>query len=127
MSADILRQVPESDATAAVAADNLSLIGVDYDIIHGRAVVVAALDGTSPCIPNLNGPILRTCHHPLSFTMERNPCNIASVAFEGKQRGRVRGANVEELHIEVSSRSKVALVGGDAQAINLGVWVLDSP
>lgn len=112
--AGILGQVPEPDAAAAVAADDLALVRVDHNIIYGRAVVVAPLDGAAPRLPDLDGAILGACHHPFSLAVECDSCDIAGVALKGEQRGGVRGADVEKLDGVVASGGEVALVRGDA-------------
>jgi hypothetical protein len=53
--------------------------------------------------------------------------DVACVALEGEQRVGVGGLDVEELDGVVAGRGEVALVGGDAEAVDLGVWVLDRP
>ena len=57
--------------------------------------------------------------------MERHACDITSVALECEQRIRVRGLYIVELDGVVTRRSKEALVGRDAESIDLGVGMLD--
>ena len=119
MCASILGQVPEPDAAAAIAADDLALIRVDDDIIYGGAVVVAPLDSAAPRLPDLDGAILGARHHPFALAVECDACDIAGVALEDEQGSGVCRADVEKLHGVVASSGEVALVGRDAQPVYL--------
>lgn len=59
--------------------------------------------------------------------MKGHACDISSVTVEGEKWIRICGADVVEFDIVVASSSEVALVGRDAEAIDLRVWVLNCP
>jgi hypothetical protein len=59
--------------------------------------------------------------------VEGDAGDVARVAFECEQRVGVGGLDVEELDGMVACGGEVALVGGDAEAVDLGVWMLDGP
>jgi len=77
-------------------------------------VVIASLDGAGPCLPDLDGAILRACHHPFPFAVERYACDIPSVPLEHQQRGGVGRSDVEELDIVVAGGGEESFIGGDA-------------
>ena len=77
-------------------------------------MVVASLYGTSPCLPDLDSTILRACHHPFSFAVERYACDIPRMALEHQQRGGVGRSDVEEFDIVVARGGEESLIGGDA-------------
>ena len=49
------------------------------------------------------------------------------MTVEGEDRVRVCGLDVVELDRMVAGGGEVSLVGRDAKAVDLGVWVWDSP
>lgn len=98
---------------------------MDHDVVGGTAVVVGALDLATACLPNLDGAILGAGHHPLALAVEGDASDVASVAFEGKQRVRVRRLDIVEFDRVVACGGEEALVGRDAETVDLGVWVLD--
>ena len=53
--------------------------------------------------------------------------DIAGVAIEGEERVGICRADVIQFDIVVAGSGKVALVRGDAETVDLGVWVLDGP
>jgi len=57
--------------------------------------------------------------------VEGDPRDVAGVAFECEERVRVGGFYVVELNGVVAGGGEVALIGGDAEAIDLRVGVLD--
>lgn len=125
VGAIVLRQVPNADAAHAVTGDDFALVRVDDDVVGGAAVIVAALNLTGSGLPNLHGSILGARDHPLALTVECDAGDVAGVALEGQQWVWVGGLDIKELHGVVAGRGKVALVGGDAEAVDLRVWVLD--
>lgn len=125
VTAVVLGKVPDLDAARAVAADDLALVGVDDNVVGGAAMVVAALDGAGACLPDLDSAVLGARHHPLALAMEGNAGDVARVALEGQQWVWVGALDVEQLDGMVAGGREEALVGRDAQAIDLGVWVLD--
>lgn len=80
----ILRQVPDTNVSSAIAADDLALVWVDDDVVDGGAVVIASLDGTAASLPDLDGAILGTCDHPFALAVESDAGYIACVALEGE-------------------------------------------
>lgn len=121
----VLGKVPDPDAAGPVAADDLALVGVYDDVVGGTAVVVAALDGAAAGLPDLDGAVLGARDHPLALAVEGDARDVARVALEGEQRVRVGGLDVEELDRVVARGGEEALVGRDAQAVDLRVRVLD--
>lgn len=121
----ILRQVPDPHAAAPIAADDLALIRVDDDVVDGRPVVVVALDGPAPRLPDLDGAVLGRRHHPLALAVEGHASHVASVAVEGEHSVGVRRLDVVELHGVVACGGEVALVGGDAEPVDLRFGMLD--
>jgi hypothetical protein len=54
----VLSKIPDSHVPAAIAADQLALIGVDNHIIDWSAMGVVALHTASPCVPDLDRAVL---------------------------------------------------------------------
>lgn len=125
VAAAVLGQIPDLDAAGAVAADDLALVGVDDDVVGGAAVAVAALDGAGARLPDLDGAVLGAGDHPLALAVEGDARDIARVALEGQQRVGVGALDVEELDGVVAGGGEEALVGRDAEAVDLRVRVLD--
>lgn len=119
VGAVVLSKVPDTDAALAIATDDFALVRMDHDVVGGTAVVVGALDLATACLPNLDGAILGAGHHPLAFAVEGDAGDIASVALEGKQRIRVRRLDIVEFDRVVACGGEEALVGRDAEAIDL--------
>lgn len=80
----VLAQIPDAYAPAAVTADNLALVRVNYDVVRGGAVVVTPLYRTAPRLPDLDGSVLGARHHPLALAMEGYPGDVARMALEGQ-------------------------------------------
>lgn len=125
MRASVLGQIPQSDASGAVAADDLSLIRVDNNVVCRRSVVVASLDGSGTGFPDLDGSVLRACYHPLALAVEGHAGHVAGVALEGHEGLRVCGTNVKEFDIAVAGSGEVSLVRGYAKTVHLRLGVLD--
>ena len=117
-------QIPHAHGTTSIAGDYLALVGMDDDVIHGRAMVVVALHGTTPGIPDLHGAVLGARNHPLALAVEGNTRDIAGVALEGEEGIRIRRLDVEEFDGVVPSGGEESLIGGDAESIDLRVRVL---
>ena len=126
MRAFILAQIPDPDIPSSIAGDQLPLIGMDNHIVHRTSVLIVPLYTPRPRIPDLDCTIFRARHHPFPFTMERYACDVAGVPLECEHRIWVRGADVIELDVVIACCGEVALVGGDAEAVDLRVGVLDS-
>ena len=86
--------------------------------------VVGLLTARS-CIPHLDRPIFRTGHHPLSFAMKGNPGDVVRVAVKGHDGVRVRRLDIVKFDIMMACGCEVPLIGGDTQAIHLGIWMLN--
>jgi hypothetical protein len=127
VGAGVLGQVPKTNAPAAVAADDLALVRVDHDIIDRRAVVVAPPDGATARVPYLDSAILGARHHPFAVTVECYASDIAGMALENRGRSGIRGADVEQLDRVMAGSGEKALVGGDAESVDLRIGVLDGP
>lgn len=114
MTTIVLGKIPDLDAAGAVAADDLALVGVDDDIVGGATMVVAALDGASARLPDLDGAVLGAGHHPLALAVEGDAGDVARVALKGQQRVGVGALDVEQLDGVVAGGREEALVGRDA-------------
>ena len=119
MGTVVFGQVPYPDASRAIAANNLALIRVYDNVVDGMTVIVASLDGSCSCLPDLDGAVLRARDHPLALAVKGNSCDIARVALKGQERVRVRGLDVVELGRVVARCGEKSLVGRDAEAIHL--------
>lgn len=125
MGACVFGQIPDANVPRAVAADNLTLVGVYNDIIGRTAVAVAPLDGPRARLPDLDGAVLGARHHPLALAVEGDAGDVARVALKGQQRTWVGRLDVVKLDRLVAGCGEVSLVGGDAEAVDLRVGVLD--
>jgi hypothetical protein len=123
----ILTQVPHAHGAGAVAADQLALVRVNDDVVDSAAVVVIPLHTAAPRVPDLDGAVLRRRDHPLTLAVEGHARDIAGVSLKGEHGGRVGGLDVIELNSVVPRGSEVALVGRDAEAIDLRVRVWNGP
>ena len=125
MRALILAQIPDPDIPSPIAGYQLALIGMDNHIVHRASVWVVPLYTPRPRIPDLDRPVFRARHHPFPLAVERHAGDVAGVSVECEYWVWVRGADVVELDVVVAGCGEVALVGGDAEAIDLRVGVLD--
>lgn len=107
----VLGQVPDSYAARPVAADNLALVGVDHNIVHRAAVVIAPLNCPRPRLPDLDSAVLGAGHHPFSFAVESDTGDVARVALKSQQRVRVGRLDIVELDGVVARGGEVSLVG----------------
>lgn len=88
-------------------------------------MVVAALNGAAAGLPDLDGAVLGARDHPLALAVEGDAGDVARVALESEQRVRIGRLDVEELDGVVAGGGQEALIGRDAQAVDLRVRVLD--
>ena len=88
-------------------------------------MVVAPLDRSRSRLPDLYRPILGTGHHPFALAVKSNAGNVTRMALECQQRIWVRGLDVVEFDVVVAGSGEEALIGGDTEAVDLRVWVLD--
>lgn len=126
MRADALTQVPDADHASAITTDQLTLVGVNNDVVDRRTMNVVALKAAGTSVPDLDGTILGAGDHPFALTVECDASDVVGVALKGHDRVGVGGLDIVELDIVVACSSKESLIGSDAQAIDLGVGVLDS-
>lgn len=56
VAAFVLAEVPNADVAASIAGDELALVWVDDDVVHGDAMGVVALDVAAAGVPDLDGP-----------------------------------------------------------------------
>jgi hypothetical protein len=125
MTALILAQVPNPHIASAIATNQLSLIGMNNDIVDGHAVHVVPLHTASPCIPYLHRAVFRRRNHPFSLAVERDARDVRRMAFEGELCVRIRRLYVVKLDRVVAGGGEEALVGRYAESVYLGVWVGD--
>ncbi len=127
MRACILSQVPNPDTASAVAADDLALVGMDDYIVDRTTVVIAPLDAAAASLPDLDVAILGTSDHPFAFAVKCDTCYVARMAFEREDGIGIRGLDVVELDRMVARSSEEALIWRNAEAIDLGIRVLNCP
>ena len=99
MGALVFAEIPDAHARAAIAGDELALVGVDDDVVDRAAMVVVALDGAEARVPNFDGAILGAGHHPFALAVECNSSDVSGVPFKGKDGAGVVGADVVEFDI----------------------------
>ncbi len=88
-------------------------------------MIITSLHSSRPRLPNLHGPVFGGCNHPLSFTVEGDTCDVVCVSLESEDWVRVCGFDIVELDVVVARCGEETLIGGDAEAVYLGVGVLD--
>ena len=123
MRALVLAQVPDPHITPAITANELALIGVNDDVVDGRAMGVVTLDTARPRIPDLDGAILGARHHPLALAVERDARDVGRVAFKREHGIGVGRLDLVEFDRVVAGGGEEALVGGDAEPVYLRVGV----
>jgi hypothetical protein len=57
-------------------------------------MVVAALNGSRSCLPDLDSSVFGAADHPLPLTVESNTSDIPRMSLEGQQWIRIRGLDV---------------------------------
>lgn len=125
MRAVVLSQIPYSDTSSPIAADDLALVWMDDHVIDWRSMAVTSLNSSTACLPNLDRSIFRACHHPLPLAMESHASDIICMTFESKERVWIGRLDVVELNTMVTGCCKKSLVGRDAESIDLGIGVLN--
>lgn len=125
MTALILAQIPDPHVPAAITAYQLPLVRMDHHIIDRHAVHIVALYISTACIPYLDRTVFRRCDEPLALAVECYACDVGGVAVEGEDGVGVGGFDVVELDGVVAGGGEVALVGRDAEAVDLRVGVGD--
>ena len=86
---------------------------------------IVALQGASARVPHLDRVIFGARNHPFPFAVESNTGDIVGVALKGHDRIWVSRFDVIQLDIAVASGCQVALIRRDAEAVDLGVRMLD--
>jgi hypothetical protein len=125
VAALVLAKIPDAHVAAAVTANELALVRVDDYIVDGDAVGVVALDVAAARVPDLDGAVFGRGDQPLGLAVKGDARDVGRVAVEGQDRVRVRRLDVVELDRVVARGGEVALVGRDAQAVDLRVGVGD--
>ena len=123
----VIAQIPNHDDTAPVGRDKLTLVGVDDNIVDRVVVIVAALNQTRACVPDPNSVVFGGGDHPLALAVKCDARDIVCVAFKGHDGLRVGRFDVVKADNMTTGCGKVFLVGCDAKAIDLGLWMLDRP
>jgi hypothetical protein len=106
----VLRKIPNAHASSAITGNDLTLVGVDHYVVDWRAVGIASLNRAASRFPDLDRAIFRTCDHPLSFTVECDACDVASVTFECKEGVWVCGFDVVKFDCVMTSGGEEAFV-----------------
>lgn len=86
MTALVLAQVPYSDIPTSIAADQLTLIGMYYDVVDGTTMIVISLHRAGLRVPDLHGSVLGRGDHPFGIAVKSNASDIVGMAFEGQSR-----------------------------------------
>ena len=89
VSANALSQVPDSDDASTIATDELTLIGMDHNVVDRGLVSIIALQTAGARVPHFNRVVLGTGHHPLPFAVESNAGDVVRVAIKRHDRVRV--------------------------------------
>lgn len=84
MSTFVLTQVPDANISAAVTANELALVWMNNNIVHGDSMGVVALNTGGASIPDLDSAIFGAGDHPLTLTVEGYAGDVATMAFEGE-------------------------------------------
>lgn len=125
MGAIILRQIPDPDTTTAVTRHYFPLIRMNHHIIDWTPMIITPLYSSCSRLPYLHRTIFTTGNHPFPFAVEGHAGDVVGVAFECEDRVWICGFDVVELDVGVGGGGEEALVGGDAEAVDLRVGVLD--
>jgi hypothetical protein len=123
VTALVLAQVPDTHCPGAIATDQFALIGVYDYVVDSAAMIVVPLHAAAACVPDLDGSVFGRGDHPLALAVKGDARDIAGVALKGQHGGRVGGLDVVELDRMVARGGKIALVGGDAEPVDLRVRV----
>lgn len=88
-------------------------------------MVVAPLYRARPCLPDFDGAVFRTGHHPFSLAVEGDACDVACVALKNEVWRGIGISDFEEFNGVMACRCKISFVGRDAQSVHLRVGMLD--
>lgn len=86
----VLAQIPYPDVTTPITRNQFSLIRMNDHIIDRTVVIMDSLYRCILCLPDLDQAIFRTGHEPLTFAVESDACNIASMTTEDHNRLGIR-------------------------------------
>lgn len=125
MTALVLAQIPDPHISTTVAADQLALIWVNNHVVHRHPMRVVPLDVATSSVPDLDCTVFARGDQPFRLAVEGNASHVAGVTVEGEDGIWVGRFDVVELYGVVPGGGEVALVGGDAEAVDLRVWVWD--
>lgn len=120
-----LTQVPDANHAPAITTNQFSLVGVDDDVIDRELVSVVALKAATADIPDFDGAVLGASDHPFALAVECDSGDVTGVTLKSHQWVRVARLGVKQLDIVVARNGEIFLVGGDAESIDLRVWVLN--
>ena len=121
----VLAEVPHAHVPRAITAHQFALVRVNDHIVDGAAMHVVALHGAGLAVPDLDRAVLGSGGDPLALDLEGHARHVGGVALERERRRRVGRADVVELDVRVAGCRDEALVGRDAEAVDLGLRVLD--
>jgi hypothetical protein len=125
VGAVVLGQVPDTDASSTVTADDLTLVWMNDDVIDWGSMRIRTLDSSAACLPNLDSSVLRASDHPFALTVECDTGDVVRVTFESQDRIWVCRFDIVELDIVVASGSEETFIWRDTETIDLGVRVLN--
>lgn len=121
----VLGQVPDSDTTTTIAADDLALVWMNDYIIDWTTMAITALNRTAASFPDFHSSILGASNHPLPFAVERNAGDVVGMAFKGQDRVWVSRFDIVEFDAVVACSGKEPFIRRYTETINLRVRVLN--
>jgi hypothetical protein len=125
VTALVLSEVPDAHVSSAVAANELALVGVDDHIVDWHTVGIVALHVAAPRIPDLDSAVFGRGDKPLRLAVKGHARDVRRVAVEREDGVGVGRLDVVQLDRVVSSSGQIALVGRDAEAVDLGIRMRD--
>lgn len=111
MTALVFTQIPDTDVSAAVAADKFALVRMNNHIVDRITMVVVSLHGSGLGIPDLDCPVLRACNHPFRVAVKPDAGDVACVAFKNQNRVWVGALDFVKFDSVVPRGGKVLLIG----------------
>ena len=117
------RQVPDAQRAAVVGRDELGLVRVQADAVHGGARVVVALRARGARVPDAHGAVLAAAEEPAPVALPADGGDVARVALIGHEGVGRLARHVVEPDQRVAARHDVRAVGRDGQRVDLPLRV----